>query len=138
MSNKFKKRVRAYAKEHGMSYQAAFHAVTGQEGTPGTQTNVVFETEDPTSPHWRAAWGRYVGRLLEPMEDDFVYKIIKEVHHRGWRAGVGSVRVKGVPPGCPRHYTPMERRAWEHGAVAGREAARGYLHASGKQARELH
>ena len=101
-------------------------------------TNVVFETDDPKSAEWRAAWGRFVSRLLDPFEGDFEEKIIKEVHHRGWRAGVGSVRKKSYAPGCPSHYTPRERRSWEHGAVAGRQAARAYAESQDIKPEKLH
>jgi hypothetical protein len=138
MTNKFKQRVRAYAKAEGMSYQAAFQAIGKQEGKLMVDSNVIFETEDPVSPEWRAAWGRYVKRMLDPFETEFEAKIIKEVHHRGWRAGVGSVRRQLRTPGCPSHYTPGERRSWEHGAVAGRQAARAYIEAQGIVPEKLH
>lgn len=100
-------------------------------------TNVIFETDDPRSAEWRAAWQRFVTRMLEPFETEFEAKIVKEVHHRGWRAGVGSVRRKSHTPGCPSHYTMRERRAWEHGAVAGRIAAQDFLQVAKKEPRNL-
>ena len=100
-------------------------------------SNVIFETSDPQSLEWRAAWGRFIEKLLEPFGSDIEAKVLKEVHHRGWRAGVHSVRHQGPPPGCPKHYTERERRSWEHGAVAGRLAAREYLERSGKEPKAL-
>lgn len=100
-------------------------------------SNVVFHTTDPTSHEWRKAWRRFVGSLLDPLEDELVYKIVKEVHHRGWRAGVSSVRREDHAPGSPRHYNSDERRAWERGAVAGRQSAQKYLREYNKEAKNL-
>lgn len=137
MTNKFKKRVRAFAEAHSMTYQAALQAIQNQEVILLVTSNVIFETEDPVSPSWRAAWGRFVTGLLDPLQSEIEEKIIREVHHRGWRAGVHSVRQDGPPPGCPRHYAARERHSWEHGAVAGRQAAKDHLETYGKDPKEL-
>lgn len=101
-------------------------------------TGVIFRTADPKSPDWRSAWKRFVARMLDPFHSDGEYEIIKEVHHQGWRAGVNSVRrEQNMAPSCPRHHSRLERQAWEHGAVAGRQSARAYLHVSGKDPRKL-
>jgi hypothetical protein len=93
----------------------------------------MFQTSDPTSPEWRKAWQRFLAQFWDLPDTDYY----KEFHHRGWRAGVSSVRKHRLPATCPRSYVGNERRAWEHGAVAGRQAAKAYLEVSGKDASKL-
>jgi hypothetical protein len=93
----------------------------------------MFQTSDPKSTEWRKAWERFLDRFWDATQTDN----LKEFHHRGWRAGVASVRKSDRPSMCPRSYVGNERRAWEHGAVAGRQAAKAYLEVSGEDASKL-
>ena len=89
------------------------------------------------SREWYTAFRRFsFGFNFEVAEIDPV--TMAREHHKGWRAGVLSLKKGRSPPYAPpRLQEGPLRRAYEHGAVAGRKAAKEYLKKSGKDREAL-
>lgn len=94
-----------------------------------------FGKDDPKSKNWRRAFIRFMQRELDPVPHERI-ETVKDLHHKGWRLGVLGVKdgkgpAHGAEAGVLLGSGP-ERRALDHGRVAGRKETLAWLEETGR------
>ena len=88
------------------------------------------------SREWYAAFKRFsFGFNFEESPEEPLE--VARAHHYGWRRGVIALKNDHVPPRAPSGFEGTVKRAFEHGAVAGRKSAQEYLDKTGKNRKAL-